>query len=98
MLEETVVIASSVGLHARPATLLAKAASAAKQRGVKVMIRRADKDGFVNAASTLSILTLGVKHGEQVIVQCDGDDERAVLTEVVELLSQDHDTQDVTKA
>lgn len=91
MQEATVVIASSVGLHARPATLLAKAASGAKQRGVKVMIRRADKDAFVNAASTLSILTLGVKHGEEVVVQCEGDEEVAVLAELVDLLSKDHD-------
>lgn len=91
MQEATVVIASKVGLHARPATLLAKAASAAKQRGVKVMIRRSDVEAFVNAASTLSILTLGVKHGEEVIVQCDGEEEAAVLKEIVELLAQDHD-------
>ena len=55
------------------------------------MIRRADKDAFVNAASTLSILTLGVKHGEEVVVQCEGDEEVAVLAELVDLLSKDHD-------
>lgn len=91
MQEASVFIASKVGLHARPATLLAKAAGAAKQRGTKVMIRRSDVETFVNAASTLSILTLGVKHGEQVFVQCEGEDEAATLQEIVDLLSKDHD-------
>lgn len=91
MQEESVIIGSTVGLHARPATLLAKAAGAAKQQGVKVMIRRADAESFVNAASTLSILTLGVKHGEEVVVQCEGENETSVLREIVDLLAKDHD-------
>jgi phosphocarrier protein HPr len=89
--EASVVIASTVGLHARPATMLAKAAAEAKRNGCVVQIRRQDAETFVNAASTLHLLTLGAKFGDSVVVQVAGENEAETLETIVELIATNHD-------
>ncbi len=88
MPSEVVTVASAVGLHARPASLLIKAAAAA---GVPVTIGRVGETP-VNAASMLSVLALGAKHGEQVeITVADGDNADSILAGLVEIVSTNHD-------
>lgn len=89
MAERTVVVASQVGLHARPAKIFTQAASASGL-GVKIA-----KNGgpAVDAASILRVMALGVKHGEQVTLSADGDGADAVLDGLVELLATDLDAE-----
>ena len=87
MPQRSVVIASSVGLHARPAALFTKAAAAA---GIPVTIRKGE-GAPVPASSILSVLTLNVGHGDEVVLEADGADADAVLDGLVELLQKDHD-------
>lgn len=88
MPSQIVSVGSKVGLHARPASLLVKAAAAA---GVAVTIGRPG-DKAVNAASLLSVLALGVKNGEDIEVSvADGDNSAAVLVDIVSIISTDHD-------
>ncbi len=88
MPSQVVVIGSKVGLHARPASLLVKAASAA---GVPVTIGRVG-DKAVNAASMLSVLALGAKHGESIeITVGDSADADQVLANLVEIIQTNHD-------
>ena len=87
MAERSVTVASSVGLHARPATLFTQAAAAT---GVAVTIAK-DGGEAVNAASILAVLGLGVSHGETVTLQADGDGADTALDSLVDLLSQDLD-------
>ena len=56
MSERTVVVASSVGLHARPASLFSQAAA---KTGVAVTLTSAAGKS-VNAASILGVLSLGI--------------------------------------
>ncbi len=81
MPSRSVVVGSSVGLHARPATLIAEAAG---QLGSSVTINGVD------AASSLLIMTLGAKAGDTVEVA--GDDEAAVDT-IAALVEQDLDAE-----
>ena len=69
MIQRTAVVASSSGLHARPAAIFVKAAS---QCGVKV---RALVDGKkpANAASMLAVLALGAGPGTSVTLESDAD-------------------------
>ena len=60
MATRTVTIASSVGLHARPAALFVEAASAT---GLDVEIGRPGEE-LVDATSILGVMALGAKHGE----------------------------------
>lgn len=89
MPERTVTIASSVGLHARPASLFSQAAAKA---GLPVTLTNS-AGKTVNAASILGVLSLGVGHGETVIIKCDGENADASLDSLVELLSTDLDTE-----
>lgn len=88
MPSQIVAVGSKVGLHARPASLLVKAAAAA---GVSVTIGRPG-DKAVNAASLLSVLALGVKNGDEIeVTVADSDNAATVLSDIVTIISTDHD-------
>ena len=75
----SVVVGSSVGLHARPAAIIAEAAEGL---GSSVTINGVD------AGSSLMIMTLGAKCGDTVEVA--GDDQSAVDA-IAALVAQDLD-------
>jgi phosphocarrier protein len=85
--ERTVVVASSVGLHARPASLFSQAAA---KTGVTIILTSAAGKS-VNAASILGVLSLGVGHGEQVTLSSDAEGADAALDELAALLAIDLD-------
>jgi len=87
MPERTVTVASSVGLHARPASLFAQAAA---KVGVPVTLTSAAGKS-VNAASILGVLSLGVGHDEKVTLAAEGDGADAALEELAKLLETDLD-------
>lgn len=87
MPERTVTVASSVGLHARPASLFAQAAA---KVGIPVTLTSAAGKS-VNAASILGVLSLGVGHDEQVTLAAEGDGAEAALEELAKLLETDLD-------
>lgn len=88
MPSQVVKIGSTVGLHARPAKLLAQAA---KQSGLTVTIGRPG-DAPVNAASLLSIMAIGAKFGEDVeICVADNDQANTVLAALVDIVATNHD-------
>jgi phosphocarrier protein HPr len=67
-----VTVGSAVGLHARPAALIAEKAD---ELGAEVLIGLPGQEP-VDASSALLIMTLGAGHGAQVEVS--GDDNAAV--------------------
>lgn len=81
------VVASRVGLHARPAALFARAAGAT---GLDVTVATQGKDP-VDARSVLGLMTLGVVFGDEVVLRADGDEAPAALDGLVALLETDHD-------
>jgi phosphocarrier protein HPr len=76
---KSVVVGSAVGLHARPAAIIAEKAG---ELGSDVTI-----DG-VDASSSLMLMTLGATHGQTVEVA--GDDQAAVDA-IAALVEQDLD-------
>ncbi|HSU73623.1 MAG TPA: HPr family phosphocarrier protein [Terrabacter sp.] len=89
MATRTVTIASSVGLHARPAALFVEAASSS---GLDVEIAKPGEDP-VDATSILGVMALGAKYGEEVVLTADGDGADATLDSLVALLSRDLDAE-----
>ena len=86
------VIAAAVGLHARPASRFVQEVQAL---GLPVSISAPGRPA-VDARSLLSVLTLGVAHGETVELAVDSAPEdaaraAAALDRLVELLAVDHD-------
>jgi phosphocarrier protein HPr len=89
MATRTVTIASSVGLHARPASLFVQAATAT---GLDIEIGREGED-FVDATSILGVMALGAKHGEEITLTAEGEGAEEALDSLVELLSRDLDAE-----
>ena len=84
MPSQTVTVGSRVGLHARPAALIAEAVSKA---GVPVTL--ATPGGVpVDAGSPLMIMTLGAKQGTDVIVSTDDE---TVLARIAGMVAEDLD-------
>ena len=81
MPERTAVVASRIGLHARPASLISLAAA-----GTGVPVQIAAHGRTVNAASILGILSLDVSHGDEVVVSAD---DQAAVDRLIELLERD---------
>jgi phosphocarrier protein HPr len=74
MTERTLTIRNRAGMHARPAALLVKTASAFK---AQIFI---EKDGErVNGKSIMGVITLGATYQSQLTVIADGPDELAAL-------------------
>ena len=86
MSSQTVTVGSRVGLHARPAALIAEAVGKA---GVPVTL--ATPGGVpVDAGSPLMIMTLGAKNGAEVIVSSDDE---AVLARIAGMVADDLDAE-----
>ncbi|MFH5206767.1 HPr family phosphocarrier protein [Antrihabitans sp. NCIMB 15449] len=85
----TAVVGSSVGLHARPAAIIAEAV---EEAGVEVTLALVDADDEddepVDAGSALMIMTLGATAGTEVIISCDDPD---VLHTIAALVAADLD-------
>ena len=84
MPSQTVNVGSAVGLHARPAALIAEAAS---ELGAEVTLAVPGGDP-VDASSALMIMTLGAGKGDPVEVTSDDE---AALAKIAELVQQDLD-------
>jgi phosphocarrier protein len=84
MASKTVKVGSSIGLHARPATLIAQAAT---ESGVPVTLC-VPGGTPVDAGSALLIMTLGAKFGDEVEVSSDDD---ATLAKIADMVEQDLD-------
>ena len=79
MPSKSVVVGSAVGLHARPAAIIAEKAG---ELGADVTINGVD------ASSSLMIMTLGAKNGDTVEVESD---DAAALEAIADLVAQDLD-------
>ena len=85
--ERKATVASKVGLHARPATLVARKA-AEQPAAVKIA-----KEGGepIEAKSVLRMLTLGAEYGDVVVVSAEGEAAEESVIAVVEMIERDLD-------
>ena len=89
MATREVAIGSSVGLHARPASIFVQAATAT---GLPVTIAKAGGNP-VDARRILVVRALGAKNGEVDTLSADGDGADAALDSLVALLARDLDAE-----
>lgn len=90
MNERTATIASSVGLHARPAAIFAEAA-ADFDLEITIAAEGEPADEAMDAASILSLMSLGAAHGDRVVLRAEGAGAEAALETLVKILETDHD-------
>lgn len=76
-------IKDEVGIHARPAGMLAKEA---KKYESRIVIRKGEKSAEVTRL--MAVMGMGVKHGEEVTVEIEGADEEAACKEIQTFFEQ----------
>jgi phosphocarrier protein HPr len=81
VMERTVTIGSTSGLHARPAAILVQNA-----KGFQCQITLSKKEKTANAKSILSVLALGAEQGDQVVLKTEGDDAASAIDRLASLL------------
>ncbi len=83
MASRTVIVGSSVGLHARPATLVAQAA-AEYDDDITLRLSDMDADDAVDAGSSMMIMTLGAEAGAEVVVESDNQEAVDAIAALIE--------------
>jgi phosphocarrier protein HPr len=81
--EGRVVVASKVGLHARPAAAFVQEA---RKYQSNVTIELAGKTA--DAKSIIQVLKIGAKCGQEILIRADGEDEAAAVASLVALLEK----------
>ena len=77
MVKKTFVIENETGLHARPATEIAKIAMKYKCN-VNLIVN----GKTINAKSPLMIMSAGIKSKTELQIICDGEDEEQAIEEL----------------
>lgn len=72
MKEFTYTITDPVGIHARPAGMLAK-----KAAGIKSTVTVIKGEKKADTRRLMALMGLGIKCGETITVQAEGEDEQA---------------------
>lgn len=83
MLSNKVCISAPTGLHARPASELVKLVKSFADSRISL----STDAKTVNAASMISLLSLGLKDGTEVVVSADGGNEAAALEAVCNFIT-----------
>jgi phosphocarrier protein HPr len=86
----SVLVGSRVGLHSRPAKLVAQEAA---KLSVIVKISKA-QGAPVDARSLLSVLALGAKKGDEVTLSAEGEGADAAVAILAALIERDLDAAD----
>ena len=81
MTKGKMVVRDNLGLHLRPAGMIAEEALK-----FKCSVELNCKGRTVTGKSLLSVLSLGVRKGDEVEVCCDGPDEEEALKTMLELM------------
>ena len=83
MKEFKYVITDEVGIHARPAGLLVKKA---KEFTSTITISKGDKSA--KATALMKLMGMGIKKGDEVTVQVEGDDEEVAAAAIEAFLKE----------
>ncbi len=77
----TVTVPNKLGIHARPAALIVRAAV---EYDSEIWIANAEDK--VNAKSIMGVMTLAASGGTDVVVSAEGDDEKEALETVADVI------------
>ncbi|MFT7404198.1 HPr family phosphocarrier protein [Zhongshania sp.] len=83
MVESNIIIINKLGLHARAAAKLVATAGAFGS-SIKIGVR----DKSVDGKSIMAVMMLAANKGTEITVSCDGEDEQAALSAVLDIIFQ----------
>ncbi len=87
MIEKTTTIQNSAGIHCRPSSMILTEVQNYPEH--TFVVKSAAGESDLN--SILSLLSLGIQHGDEVTLQVEGPDEENVCTKIAELFSYTFD-------
>ncbi|PRX32558.1 phosphocarrier protein [Orenia metallireducens] len=82
MLTQKITIQNKTGLHARPASLLIDAAN---KFNCDLQIIHENREA--NLKSIISVMSLAIGYGEEIIIKADGKDEELALAKIIEIIN-----------
>jgi len=83
MIEKTFTVGAEEGLHARPASVLAK--ECMKFTCDLALTKAGNTEKVFQPKSILSIMTIGATKGDVVTITANGEDEEAAMAKLTEL-------------
>ena len=86
MIKKTIIIENKLGMHARPATMIVKAASKFRS---DFRIRKDDAE--INGKSIMGVMTLAAEYGSSLELIADGVDEEFLIEEITALFASKFD-------
>ncbi len=84
MASKTVKVGSSVGLHARPASVIADAAGEYDEDIFLTLVGSEDDEDETDAASSLMIMALGAEQGDEVTVTSENEEAVEKIAALIE--------------
>jgi phosphoenolpyruvate-protein phosphotransferase len=81
--ERAIAVALSQGLHARPAALLARRA-----KGMAALITLRAHGRATGARSVVGIMALGVRHGDELLIQAEGEGAPQAVAQMLDALDE----------
>jgi phosphoenolpyruvate-protein phosphotransferase len=81
--ERAIEVALSQGLHARPAALLARRA-----KGMAALITLRAHGRATDARSVVGIMALGVRHGDELLIQAEGEGAPQAVAQLVDAIEE----------
>ena len=83
---EELELANEVGLHARPAALLARSLT-----GLQATVSVSLGDQEADAASVLGVMGLGARKGDRIVLRASGPDARQAVQRILDLAGRNFD-------
>ncbi len=83
MIRKTIKIVNKLGMHARPATMIVKAAS--KYRSDFKIVK---SDMEINGRSIMGVMTLAAEFGSELELVADGVDEEFLIKEIAKMFEE----------
>ena len=91
MSERTATVASRVGLHARPAAIVAEADGEYENMEITIRAEGEDAEEGMDASSVLSLMSLGAAHGDRVVLAAEGEGAEEALEHLAGIIETDLD-------
>lgn len=85
MVEKLATVTNTLGIHARPATLLVQSASRFE---CDIFLSKGDVSR-INGKSIMGVMMLAAEQGAEVLVEAEGSDAEAAVEAIAELLCGD---------
>jgi phosphocarrier protein HPr len=83
MVEKETTVGAEEGLHARPAAQFVKTA---KGFSSEIVVVKGDKEA--NAKSSMKIMTLAAKKGDEIVIRAEGEDAEEAVEALADLISE----------